>query len=38
MIHTFNTATLPATPWKNGGGATIEVVCQPPGAGMDSFD
>ncbi|WP_295959475.1 HutD family protein [Rhodoferax sp.] len=38
MIHTFNTATLPATPWKNGGGTTIEVVCQPPGAGMDSFD
>jgi environmental stress-induced protein Ves len=25
-------------PWKNGGGVTREIVCQPPGAGMDSFD
>ncbi len=38
MIHTFDTAALPATPWKNGGGTTREIVCQPPGAGMDSFD
>jgi environmental stress-induced protein Ves len=38
MIHRFNTAALPATPWKNGGGTTREIVCQPPGAGMDSFD
>lgn len=34
----FDLAALPATPWKNGGGATREIVCQPPGAGMDSFD
>lgn len=38
MIHTFDTAALPATPWKNGGGTTREIVCQPPGADMDSFD
>ncbi|WP_367847772.1 HutD family protein [Rhodoferax sp. WC2427] len=38
MIHPFNTAALPATPWKNGGGTTREIVCQPVGAGMDSFD
>ena len=38
MIYPFNTATLPATPWKNGGGSTIEIVCQPPGADMDNFD
>ena len=38
MIHSFDTATLPATPWKNGGGTTREIVCQPAGAGMDSFD
>ena len=34
----FDLAALPATPWKNGGGSTREIVCQPPGAGMDSFD
>ena len=38
MIHTFDIAALPATPWKNGGGSTREIVCQPPGADMDSFD
>ena len=38
MVYTFNTAALPATPWKNGGGTTREIVCQPPGADMDSFD
>ncbi|MEO8119861.1 MAG: HutD family protein, partial [Rhodoferax sp.] len=25
-------------PWKNGGGSTREIVCQPPGADMDNFD
>lgn len=25
-------------PWKNGGGVTREIVCQPPGAGMTDFD
>lgn len=37
-LHRFNVADLPATPWKNGGGVTREIVCQPPGADMDSFD
>lgn len=36
--HRFERATLPATPWKNGGGVTREIVCQPPGAGLDAFD
>jgi environmental stress-induced protein Ves len=37
-LHNFRTEDLPATPWKNGGGTTREIVCQPPGAGMDGFD
>jgi environmental stress-induced protein Ves len=37
-LHKFFVADLPAVPWKNGGGVTREIVCQPPGAGMDSFD
>ena len=37
-IHRFTRDTLPASPWKNGGGVTREIVCQPPGAGMSSFD
>lgn len=37
-VHRFERATLTATPWKNGGGVTREIVCQPPGAGMDTFD
>lgn len=37
-VHLFDRQQLPATPWKNGGGVTREIVCQPPGAGMDSFD
>jgi environmental stress-induced protein Ves len=38
LIHSFDTTLLPATPWKNGGGVTREIVCQPPGAGLDGFD
>lgn len=38
MLHRFALADLAPTPWKNGGGSTREVVCQPPGTGMDSFD
>lgn len=38
MFYRFAIADLPRTPWKNGGGSTREVVCQPPGAGMDSFN
>jgi environmental stress-induced protein Ves len=37
-VHLFDRQQLPAMPWKNGGGVTREIVCQPPGAGMDSFD
>ncbi|MFO6420529.1 HutD family protein [Hylemonella sp. W303a] len=37
-VHLFDRQQLPATPWKNGGGVTREIVCQPPGAGMDAFD
>lgn len=38
MIHAFDIAALPTMPWKNGGGGTREIVCQPPGADMGSFD
>ncbi len=37
-IHRFDIASLAATPWKNGGGVTREIVCSPPGAGMERFD
>lgn len=37
-VQHFDIATLPATPWKNGGGSTREVACWPPGAGFDRFD
>lgn len=37
-LQRFDMARLAATPWKNGGGSTREIVCQPPGAGMDGFD
>lgn len=26
------------TPWKNGGGETVEIAVHPPGAGFDAFD
>lgn len=38
FMHRFDRATLPAMPWKNGGGVTREIVCQPPGADMSGFD
>jgi hypothetical protein len=37
-LHRFDVRDLPAMPWKNGGGVTREIVCQPPGAGMGDFD
>ncbi len=37
-LHRFDVDDLPATPWKNGGGVTREIVCQPQGAGMNDFD
>ena len=33
----FSRATLPAMPWKNGGGTTQEIASWPRGAGLDSF-
>ncbi|MCF8211349.1 MAG: HutD family protein, partial [Rhodoferax sp.] len=36
-VHFFQRHTLPATPWKNGGGVTREIACQPAGAGLDQF-
>ncbi len=27
----------PAMPWKNGGGVTVELLCDPRGAGMEEF-
>ncbi len=36
--HFFDTATLPVSPWKNGGGSTREIVCVPAGAGLDAFE
>lgn len=37
-LHRFDRATLPATPWKNGGGVTREIACWPPGAGLADFE
>ena len=34
----FALADIVPTPWKNGGGATREIACWPPGTGLDSFD
>ena len=34
----FSCATLPETPWKNGGGSTREIVSWPLDAGLDDFD
>ncbi|WP_431125927.1 HutD/Ves family protein [Variovorax paradoxus] len=36
-VHRFSRAALLATPWKNGGGTTQEIVSWPPGAGLGSF-
>lgn len=37
-IHAFARAALVPASWKNGGGVTREIVCQPPGAGTGDFD
>lgn len=37
-LHRFHVDDLPPMPWKNGGGVTREIVCQPKGAGMNDFD
>jgi environmental stress-induced protein Ves len=38
MLQRFAVADLTPMPWKNGGGTTREIVCQPSGTGMDDFD
>ena len=35
-LRRFSLATLPVTPWRNGGGETREIACVPPGA--EDFD
>ena len=37
-LQRFDLAQTAATPWKNGGGATRELACWPPGADMGHFD
>jgi environmental stress-induced protein Ves len=37
-IRRFQRADLPVQRWKNGGGVTREVVCQPVGSDMAGFD
>ncbi|BDU55153.1 MULTISPECIES: HutD family protein [unclassified Limnohabitans] len=37
-LHRFHVDDLQATPWKNGGGVTREIVCQPIGSGIGDFD
>ena len=34
----FDLRQVPAASWKNGGGATRELACWPPGADMEHFD
>jgi environmental stress-induced protein Ves len=36
-LHAFHRATLPVSPWKNGGGSTCEIACWPQGAGLVDF-
>ena len=37
VLRRFSRASLPATPWKNGGGTTQEIACWPAGAGLEDF-
>jgi hypothetical protein len=37
-IQPFDLCQIAATPWKNGGGATREIACWPPGADMEHFN
>jgi environmental stress-induced protein Ves len=36
-VQRFSRTSLPAMPWKNGGGTTQEIASWPQGAGLDSF-
>lgn len=35
--HNFDYADLPVTPWKNGGGSTVEVARWPTDCGLEDF-
>lgn len=35
--RTFDAASIAPTPWKNGGGTTLELACWPAAAGIDEF-
>ena len=37
MVTVHRLADRRFTPWKNGDGETAEIVCEPPGAGLDDF-
>lgn len=37
-LHAFRLADLVATPWRNGGGTTREIVSLPAEAGFETFD
>ena len=37
-MHTLLAHDYPATPWKNGGGTTRQILISPPGATLDDFD
>ncbi|HEY7791545.1 MAG TPA: HutD family protein [Vicinamibacterales bacterium] len=37
-VHHFDRVTVPATPWKNGGGVTREIIRRPVGATLDDFE
>lgn len=36
-LHTFALDAIAPRPWKNGGGATREILCLPPGVDLDHF-
>lgn len=36
-LHLFESAALPSMPWKNGGGTTREITCQPVGSSVHDF-
>lgn len=37
-LHHFQRHALPSQPWKNGGGMTREILCEPAGAAVDEAD
>jgi environmental stress-induced protein Ves len=37
-VQWFDLRSVPAMPWKNGGGSTRELACWPPGADITGFD